>query len=120
MNDGTYVSDGSAPVPNATLVVDRKAKTATVTLSGASDAIVLNLTPVSETDWERGCPTNGSSVSVETFDVTESPAVLGSLSLTDTRLLAGCNGAGGDENSVTLRGTGEPNATEFVIIFTKP
>lgn len=117
ISDGTYDSDSSAALANASLVVDVSAKTASLTLSGERDATVLQLDRLATADWERGCPTNVSSVAVETWAATPEPTVLGSLSLTGTRLLAGCGLDVADADTVVLKGTGEPNATAYVIAF---
>ncbi|MDP1826907.1 MAG: hypothetical protein Q8L48_26780 [Archangium sp.] len=117
VTDGTYQSDGTGPLPNASLVIDLKAKTASVTLSGTSTAVALQLTAVPAASWEKGCPTNVSSVAVETFTVAPDPAVLGSLSLAGPKLLAGCGLDKGDPDTVILEGTGAPNATRYQLHF---
>ena len=119
ISDGTYDSDSSAALANASLVVDVTAKTASITLSGERDATVLQLARLPTADWERGCPTNVSSVAVETWVVTPEPTVLGSLSLSGTRLLAGCGLDVADADTVVLKGTGAPNSTDYVIAFTR-
>jgi hypothetical protein len=118
VTDGTYQSDGTGPLPNATLLIDLKAKMATVTPSGAS-AVVLQLTAVASAQWEKGCPTNFSSVSVETWTVAPDPAVLGSLSLAGPRLVAGCGLDVANANEVILEGTGAPNDTRYTLGFTR-
>ena len=119
VTDGTYQSDGTGPLPNATLLIDLKAKTATVTPSGTSSAIVLQLTAVPPAQWEKGCPTNFSSVSVETWTLAPDPAVLGSLSLASPRLVAGCGLDVANADKVVLEGTGAPNDTHYTLGFTR-
>lgn len=117
VTDGTYATNSTDPLPNATLLLDVKAKTASVTPSGASTPVVLQMTALSAAQWERGCPTNLSSVSVETWTLAPDPAVLGSLSLSGARLLAGCGLDKGDPDSVVIKGTGEPNASTYQLSF---
>lgn len=117
VTDGTYSTDSTDSLPNATLVIDVKAKTASVTPSGASTPIVLQMTALPPARWERGCPTNLSSVSVETWTLAPDPAVLGSLSLSGARLLAGCGLDKGDPDSVVIKGIGEPNASTYQLSF---
>lgn len=118
VTDGTYQSNGTAQLPNASLVVDVQAKTASVTLSGSTSPVVLELTAVAAANWERGCSTNLTSVAIETWRLPE-PTVLGSLSLTGARLVAGCGLDKGDPNTVVLKGTGDPNATQYELAFTR-
>ncbi len=117
VTDGTYQSDSTAALPDATLVVDVKGKTASVTVDDAGAPVVLELSALPVADWESGCPTNVSSVSVETWVVNSNPAVLGTLSLRDPRLLAGCGLDAADADTVVLTGTGEPNDTSYFILF---
>ncbi len=117
ITDGSYYSGAAEPLSSSTLVVDTAAKTASLTISEGGDPIVLELSAVPTADWERGCPTNFSSVSVETYLVTPNPVTLGEISLSDARLVAGCGLDEADPDSVVLKGTGEPNATEYFIIF---
>lgn len=117
VTDGTYQSDGTSPLPNASLVIDLAGKTASVTPSGASAAVVLQLTAVAPAQWEKGCPTNFSSVSVETFTLAPDPAVLGALSLAGPKLLAGCGLDKGDPDTVVITGTGAPDATSYTLAF---
>lgn len=117
VTDGTYQSSATDALPNASLVIDLKAKTATVTPSGSSTPVVLQLTALAAAQWEKGCPTNFSSVSVETWRIAPDPAVLGNLSLAGPRLLAGCGLDKGDPDTVIIKGTGEPNATTYQLNF---
>lgn len=117
VTDGTYATGATDALPNATLVIDVQAKTASVTPSGASAPVVLQLTAVAAAQWEKGCPTNLSSVSVETWTLTPDPAVLGTLSLSGAKLMAGCGLDKGDPDAVTITGTGEPNATKYQLNF---
>ena len=117
VSDGTYQSGATDALPNATLVIDLEAKTASVTPSGASAPVVLQLTALPAAQWEKGCPTNFSSVSVETWTLAPDPAVLGTLSLSGARLLAGCGLDKGDADSVVIKGTGAPNATTSQLNF---
>ena len=119
VTDGTYQSDGTSPLPNATLLIDLKAKTLSVTPSGTSTPVVLQLTAVPAAQWEKGCPTNFSSVSVETWTVAPDPALLGSLSLTAPKLVAGCGLDVANANEVVLQGTGSPNDTHYTLGFTR-
>ena len=119
VTDGTYQSDSTSPLPNATLLIDLKAKTASVTLSGTSTPVVLQMTAVPASKWETGCPTNYTSVSVETWTLTPDPAVLGTLSLATPRLVAGCGLDAANANEVVLEGTGAPNETHYTLGFTR-
>jgi hypothetical protein len=103
ITDGTYASGNDMTLPNATLVIDRAAKTATITQDGGS-AVVLNLVDVPRASWEQGCPTNFSSVAIETFTLTPDPAVIGSVSLGAPKLTAGCGLDSADPDSVRLEG----------------
>lgn len=117
VTDGTYQSGATDQLPNATLVIDLKAKTASVTLSGASTPVVLQMAAVAASKWETGCPTNYTSVSVETWTLTPDPAVLGTLSLAGPRLVAGCGLDKGDPDTVVIKGTGDPNSTSYNLSF---
>jgi hypothetical protein len=117
VTDGTYLSGSTAQLANASMAIDLNAKKASVTLSGASSATELTLTAVPAANWEKGCPTNLSSVAVETWTVSPDPTVLGTLSLSGAKLLAGCGLDKADPDTVVLKGTGDPNSTQYVIEF---
>jgi len=118
VTDGTYQSaETTGPLVNATLVVDVKGKTASVTLSGAGSPVVLQLTAVPPAQWETGCPTNYTSVSVETWKLSPDPAVLGTLSLANPRLVAGCGLDVAKPDEVVLEGTSQPNDTSNHLVF---
>lgn len=117
ITDGTYKSSTTAQLADASIKIDLNAKKASVTLSGSSTPTELTLTAVPAANWEKGCPTNLSSVAVETFTVSPDPTVLGNLSLTGAKLLAGCGLDKADPDSVVLKGTGDPNSTSYLIEF---
>lgn len=117
VTDGTYKSSTTAQLADASLVIDLNSKKASVTLAGASSATELTLTAVPAANWEKGCPTNFSSVAVETWTVSPDPTVLGNLTLTGAKLLAGCGLDKADPDSVVLKGTGDPNSTQYLIEF---
>lgn len=113
--DGTYQSmESSGALAGASLAVDVKARTVSVTLAGASSAVVLQATPAA---WGKGCPTNFSSVAVETWALAPDPAVLGSLSLAAPRLLAGCGLDTAKRDEVVLEGVSQPNDTQQHLVF---
>lgn len=117
LSDGTYEStETSGALQGAKLVLDVKAKTAAVTLTGAS-AVTLQLTAVPHAQWEKGCPTNTSSVTIETMKISPDPAVLGTLSLANPRLVAGCGLDGANANEVVIEGTSQPNDTQNHLVF---
>ena len=118
VTDGTYQSGATGQLPNATLVVDLAAKTASVTLSGTTTAVVLQMTALPVAQWEKGCPGNYGSVAVETWTLSPDPAVLGAYSLTGPRLVAGCSATDkADPDEVVLKGTSEPNQTQYNFAF---
>lgn len=113
--DGSYQSmETSGALVRASLAVDVKAKTVSVTLSGASSAVVLHATPAA---WGKGCPTNFSSVAVETWALAPDPAVLGTLSLAAPRLVAGCGLDVAKPDEVVLEGVSQPNDTQNHLVF---
>lgn len=89
LTDGTYALSAGQEPAGTTLVVSVASKTATLTAPGTA-AVTLTLAPVAREAWVRGCPTNFTSVALETFDVTPRPLSLGSATLATPRLLAGC------------------------------
>ena len=118
VTDGTYQSaENTGTLVGASLVVDVKAKTASVTLSGGTQAIVLQMTALPTAQWEKGCPTNFSSVAVETFTLSPDPAVLWTLSLAKPRLVASCGMDSANPDEVVLEGTGDPNETQYRLMF---
>ncbi|HEX7604835.1 MAG TPA: hypothetical protein VF316_24620 [Polyangiaceae bacterium] len=117
LSDGTYLStESTAPLSGATLVLDLTAKTAVVTLTGAS-AVTLQLTAVPKAQWEKGCPTQMSSVTIETYTIAPDPAELGTLSLSTPRFVAGCGSSGANPDEVVIEGTGAPNSTSYHLAF---
>lgn len=118
LTDGTYSSGSDPTLPNATLVIDRAAKTATVTPADAG-AVVLNLVDVAQANWDRGCPTNFSSVSVETFTVTPDPAVIGSATISSPKLVAGCGLDSANPDSVRLEGSSADGGVSVIVDFAR-
>ncbi len=110
---GTYVTERLGSLPGSTLVVELKAKTASLTLSGATTPIVLQL---SGPQWTKSCVTNFSSVLVETWTVSPDPAVLGTITLSGPRLLAGCGEDIADPDTVFLMGTELNSSLAFLLL----
>lgn len=118
LTDGTYSSGNDPTLPNATLVLDRAAKTATVTPADAG-AVTLTLVDVPQANWDRGCPTNVSSVSVETFTITPDPAIIGSATVASPKLTAGCGLDAANPDAVRLEGTSADGGVSVIVNFTR-
>jgi hypothetical protein len=103
--DGTYKAAASSPIGGASLVLETAAKTATVTLPSGGTPVMMQLTALPQAQWERGCPTNYTSVLVETFTLSPDPLVLGTVTLTAPRLTAGCGLDAANPDEVRLSGT---------------
>lgn len=115
--DGTYQSTESAgPLVGANLSVDLKGKAVTVSMTGTSQ-VALQLAEVPRAQWQTGCPTNFSSVLLETWGLSPDPAVLGTLSVATPRLLAGCGSGGANRDEVVVTGTSQPNSTQQHLVF---
>lgn len=98
---GTYgLAAGQEPA-GTLLAVDVEAQRATLTLPNAAP-LAFTLTPVARSAWARGCPTNYTSVAVETFEVTPRPLVVGPQTLEAPRLLAGCGLDAANADEVSL------------------
>lgn len=82
----------------AILTVDRQNMTGTLTPLG-KQPITLSFTLAPHDRWKTGCPTQFSSVLLETWEISPSPVVVGALSINEPLLTAGCaeNSANADE-----------------------
>jgi hypothetical protein len=118
LTDGTYVSGTSAVIPGATLVIDRTAKTATVTAQDAG-AVVFTLVEVPPTEWIRGCPTNFSFVDVETLTVTPDPAIVGGFTLYGSKFSAGCGLDSANPDWVRFDGSNADGGGVVTVEFTR-
>lgn len=105
LTDGTYKAAASSPIGAASLVLETAAKTATVTLPSGGTPVMMQLTALPQAQWEMGCPTNYTSVLVETFSLSPDPLVLGSVTLANARLTAGCGLDSANPNEVRISGT---------------
>ncbi len=103
LQSGSYTIASGFEPSGASLAVDVAAKRATLKTPGQSDT-TLELTALPEASWLRGCQTNFSSVLLETFSVSPSPLVLGSLTLMQPRLSAGCGLDKANDNELSLSG----------------
>lgn len=102
---GTYVLAAGQEPAGTLLAVDVEAKRVTLTRPSA-EPVALTLTPVARRAWARGCPTNYTSVALETFDVTPRPLVVGGATLEAPQLLAGCGLDAANADEVSLESGG--------------
>lgn len=102
---GTYALAAGQEPAGTLLAVDVEAKRATLSRPGA-EPVALTLTPVARGAWARGCPTNYTSVALETFDVTPRPLAVGSVTLEAPQLLAGCGLDAANADEVSLESGG--------------
>lgn len=72
-----------------TLSISADKKTATISLADGSQ-VELKLVAVPQSEWELGCPTQWSSVAMETYRVEQEVVKIGKLELRNVRLTAGC------------------------------
>jgi hypothetical protein len=72
-----------------TLLIDLEASTARLGLTDGSHQ-ELTLKAMDEKAWESGCPTQFSSLNLETLEISPSPLTVAGLTLTRPVLTAGC------------------------------
>ncbi len=92
-----------SPLEGSTLEVDVNAGTARVTFADGT-LVDIQLAAVNSDEWSQDCRSFSSAISatpLETFKVTPSPLQLGSLTVNDPTLTAGCRK---DSSEVVLRG----------------
>ncbi len=117
LSDGTYQSTESAgALVGATLSLEVKARSASIALAGASPT-ALTLTELPRDQWARGCPTNFSSVTLETLTVMPTLLTLGPEPVALPRLVAGCGGSGANPDEVALTGLNRSNGVRYHFVF---
>ena len=115
VNAHYHLSTGAegTPLEHSELELNLDGNAATLIKSDQS-TLPLTLAPLDKSKWRNECPTNYSSVKVETFDVTPSPLVVDTMTIQSPQITAGCDP---DRPEAILRGTVDGQDRSFVYEF---